>query len=431
MNNFKKRLFSFSAEPGKLTLTLKLSLRNIWRHFRRTSVTMAAVATGVLTMIFFNSYIATMEMGLRANAIEKQYGHYQIALKGYFEADENSFRHLIPKKTLDHVLQNISAMEQVSHANTRIHVNGIIGTGESSTIFAGIAGEPLAEALMSPTIAEGSPLSPSDPSGIVMGQSMAKKLQVGIGDNLVAFVATPYGSQEAILVTLRGIYRSILPEQEKIMIYLPLQAARDLLLEDGAHRILVFLNRAKETPQTIAKTKRQLETIIQKKDLPADVVLEVRHWEELAIFVRQVIGMFKGMSFVVTLILFLVIIFNIRNTIHISIHERFQEIGALRAMGASRIEIVTSFLSEGFYIGFFGAAAGALLALLLIPAINSSGFSLPPGPGQTEPTPLIFSPNAFIVAKAVLINICIAFLASLLPALQGARIKIVKALRYV
>ncbi|MDH4262748.1 MAG: FtsX-like permease family protein [Spirochaetia bacterium] len=402
---------------------LKFAVKNVWRNRRRAAITMSSIAVGTITLVLLQSYVNTMEMGLQADAIQKQYGHFQIAAKGYFSAEENSAEFVMSREVVQKITAKAMELDSVDFVNTRIHLNGIIGTQKKSTVFMGIAGIPSAEGLMAPTLVKGNLLSDKESGGIMIGKAMAKKLGIDIGDHLIAFVSGANGSQEAIAVNVRGIYEALMPEQEKVIIYMPISSAWDLMLEKTSHRILIFLNK----PEKLAQTIQTMQKFINENNLN----LEIRDWKTLAVFIKQVIGMFRGMIIVVSIIVFLVIIFNIHNTMHMSIHERFREIGAMRAMGSSRGEIIREFLAEGFIIGLFGALAGIFISLILMPWINAMHLSLPPGPGQTKPTPIMFTQSSVVLINALLVNLVTAFLASILPARKGAKIRIIDALRYV
>jgi len=416
----KNKIFNLVYE---MRIFLKLTLKNIWRNRRRTIITMSSIVIGTVTIILMQSYVNTMDLGLRAESIQKQYGHIQIASRGYFESDENSSELMMNEQVVSKIISKAMELDAIDFVNTRVHLNGIIGTQKNSTFFAAIAGLPSAEGVMAPTLIKGNLLSESDPAGVLIGEEMAKKLGVDTGDSLIAFVGTSSGSQEAIAVTIRGIYDALMPEQEKIIIYMPITSAWDLMLEKKTHRILIFLNNIEKQDQTM----KTLNAFISENHLD----LDVRSWETLAVFFKKIIGMFSGMITIIGFIVFLVIVFNIHNTMHMSIHERFREIGAMRAMGASRSEVIRSFLGEGFFIGILGAIAGIIIASVLIPWINSMHLHLPPGPGQDKPTPIVFTPTSAILLKALVVNFVTAFVASIMPAVKGSKIRIIDALRYV
>ena len=104
--------------------------------------------------------------------------------------------------------------------------------------------------------------------------------------------------------------------------------------------------------------------------------------------------------------------------------EREREIGVLRAMGASRPQVLGIFLTEAALIGLTsalsGLASGGALAMVLTWIINKAFFGwtieLHYPPGQLLTTPL------WIVA--------VAFLAALFPAWRAARIAPAGAVRF-
>jgi putative ABC transport system permease protein len=181
-----------------------------------------------------------MEVGLTENAISKEFGHFQIARTGYFDADNTSSQHLIPEEEFRILEELLYDMDEVDYVNLRLHIVGIIGNMGGSTIFAGICGQPESEILMTPTVTKGKPISSNDPTGIIIGASMAEKLNVEVGSNLLLFFSSDSGAQEAINVTIRGLYKGMMKEQENMIIHIPLESAWDLMLERKVHRILVF-----------------------------------------------------------------------------------------------------------------------------------------------------------------------------------------------
>jgi len=390
---------------------------------------MTSIAIGTITIVMLNGYIEIIHAGLKSDAIMHQTGHFQIAKAGYFEEGDDSPDHLLGPEIFNKIRNELIKEDSVEFINMRLQLGGLIGNQKRSAIFSAIAGDPVGENIMAPTLTEGSLLSDSDPYGIVIGELMAEKLNLKVGDPVILFVATPNGSQEAIAVTIRGIYDALMPEQEKVMIYISLKAAWDLILEKKVHRIVVLLDSLSvdNNELLLPELTNKIKTFIENEHLP----LEVRTWDDLSVMYRQIVGMFQGVASVIGLIIFLVIIFNIQNTMQISIQERYREIGALRAMGASRGEIMRSFIVEGFYIGLIGALIGIAIAVTATPLINAAEITLPPGPGNDKPTPVMFDITTAIIANALLLNIITATIASIFPSRRGARIKIADALRYL
>jgi putative ABC transport system permease protein len=119
-------------------------------------------------------------------------------------------------------------------------------------------------------------------------------------------------------------------------------------------------------------------------------------------------------------------VFGAMNTMYAIVAARTREIGTLRALGFSRRAILFSFVVESVFL----AAIGGLIGCLLASPMN--GFST--GTGQTDS----FSEIAFafrispaIVTTGLLFAVVMGIAGGLLPALRGARLPIVTALREV
>lgn len=403
--------------------TLKIPLKNIWRNRRRTFLTMAGITVATLCLILFGGYIRVMETGMMENAIAKEFGHFQIARTGYFDADSTSSSHLIPKEEFRLIEDTLYKMEDVDYVNLRLHLAGIIGHIEASTVFFGICGQPETEIFMSPSVIKGEPISATDPGGIIIGAGMAQKLDVDVGSNLLLFFSSDSGAQEAINVNVRGLYKGILKEQENMMIHIPIESAWDLMLERKVHRILVFL----EKKDDLLPAMEQVKAVIAGHNL----ALEVKPWHELAVYYQQIIGMFTGMLLVIALIFGIIVVFNISNTMYMVMNERTREIGTLRAIGKGRFEIMRLMMLEGLFMGIIGVTIGIVLALVLIPSLNSLQLTLPPGPGQDEPIPIHIMVDLIVIMLVGIGTVGVTLWASILPAFKATRLNIVDALRYV
>jgi putative ABC transport system permease protein len=117
-------------------------------------------------------------------------------------------------------------------------------------------------------------------------------------------------------------------------------------------------------------------------------------------------------------------IFGIINTQYISVLERTQQIGLMKALGARRKDVGRLFRYEAAWVGFLGGAMGTALAVatsLLNPFITKS-LNLEPGTELLQ-----FEPMTSIVLIASLMVIAVG--AGYFPAQKAAKLDPIEALR--
>lgn len=80
----------------------------------------------------------------------------------------------------------------------------------------------------------------------------------------------------------------------------------------------------------------------------------------------------------VAAIVFVVGGIGIMNVLFVTVKERTQEIGLLKALGSCKIEILLEFLMEANFISIFGGIVGVALGFALIPAVEFFGMRCEP-----------------------------------------------------
>ncbi|MFI0716712.1 ABC transporter permease [Streptomyces inhibens] len=119
-------------------------------------------------------------------------------------------------------------------------------------------------------------------------------------------------------------------------------------------------------------------------------------------------------------------VFIIANTFTMLIAQRSREIALMRAVGASRRQVVRSVLIEAALLGLVASVAGFALGLgiatAMRPLLNTTGAGLPDGP-------LVITPAAPLSSLAV--GVLVTVLAAWLPSRKAAKIAPVAALSSV
>lgn len=116
------------------------------------------------------------------------------------------------------------------------------------------------------------------------------------------------------------------------------------------------------------------------------------------------------------------------NTMTIALLERTQEIGIMRSIGASRIDIWIMFLLEAFMIGFLGGVAGVTFGIASAEFANF-GLNFLAGRLGGEPLDIFYYPLWFIVG-VIIFSTMVAIITGFYPAQRAARLNPLDALRY-
>jgi putative ABC transport system permease protein len=140
----------------------------------------------------------------------------------------------------------------------------------------------------------------------------------------------------------------------------------------------------------------------------------------------QFLDVFETFLLVFAGIALLVAMLSIYNAFSILVTQRTRESALLRAVGASRRQVLASVAVEALIVGLaaslVGAAVGIALAGGLRALLDAFGFSLPGGPLAVE---------AGSVGLAVAVGVLVTIPASAMPAIKASRVPPVAAMRDV
>ena len=111
-------------------------------------------------------------------------------------------------------------------------------------------------------------------------------------------------------------------------------------------------------------------------------------------------------------------IFGVVNTMMTSVYERIKDIGIMRAVGASRIQIIRSFIYEAIVIGILGGIIGYLAGTLAAYLI---------GPLVFEGTSITIVP--MYLPLSLLLAVLVAVISTTYPAFRATTIKVSDSFR--
>jgi ABC-type lipoprotein release transport system permease subunit len=188
-----------------LGMLLMLAWRNLWRHRRRTLITLSSIGIGFGLAVLFIGLGDGSHNSMIRNAINLGEGHLTVQARGYLEAPANH-KYLADGEGL---AMRISALNVTGKVEPRISLQVLASTANNSVGAAleGMVatGDPRVE-MLKPQLVEGNWIESGDQRGILIGDGMARKLKAGIGSKVVLMAGKQGGDSQAQLGRVRGIF---------------------------------------------------------------------------------------------------------------------------------------------------------------------------------------------------------------------------------
>jgi len=336
-----------------------------------------------------------------------------------FESEfQGTQRDLIDESVVDEIeaVPGVAATEPfaASFSITLLDAEGeTMGGFGPPTIVANWESEP---DLASYTLAEGRP--PEAPGEAVIDKAAANDGPFAIGDEIE--LITPTGRETKTVV---GLARFGDADSAAGSIYVATTLEEAQRLAGEPNRLVSVGVRAEPGISSAEMVQR-----LKDADLfeGADIVTGQEAADEMASDVKEGLGFFSVILSVFAAIALFVGWFVISNTFSILVAQRTRELALLRAVGASRRQVLGSVLLEGWVVGLLSAVlgffAGVALAAAAMAALRAIGIDLPSAS-------LVITPVVAVVS--IVIGLGITTVAAFMPAIRATRVPPIAALRDV
>ena len=402
-----------------MTARFGIAFRNVLRNGRRTLLNVFMIGVGIAAIVVIEGFSQNAITHIETLAIDSQFGNVQVASQKYWhlstdDSPKDRLFDFAPKFT-----EQVKAIPGVRYISGRISFFGLLSVGDRSLSARGIGFDPAKETQMlgSLHIVNGHNLTGASKFEIIIGSGLQNQLGAKVGQPLTLLGYTYEGAVNAIDCDLVGVFQTGSSEIDNSTFYTPLATAQRLLDTSLIENLVIQLN-----------DKRQTDAVKVEVGKIAPTGTEVRAWHELAVFFQQVVNFCSVQSGVTETVVMLLALLAIANTVGMSITERIGEIGTVRALGDTRLDIVTQFLLEGLTLGILGALFGAVLGILAALFIN--WLKIPVFfPGASVPSLIIVDILPYTIIRAMIMTCVMAIIATLIPAITASRLKITDALK--
>ncbi len=404
-------------------MLVKLAWRNIWRNKRRSLIVIGSVVVGVIAAILMDALQGGMIHQMLFNQINLNVSNVQIHKKGFKD-----------KKTVGNFIENPVEIENilkkekhVKYYSKRVITFGLLSSSDNSSgvyIYGIIPRREKLVSIVSKSIVRGKYFT-GKPREIVLGAKLAEKLNVSIGDKVVAMANTPSGSIGSDVFRVAGIFKTASSDFDKTTIFIPLKTAQKMLnIKNKIHEFAIITDKYENATPVTKQLRKKL-----------DDKFEVYSYTELLPLLVLQMDLYKQLLIVINLIIALALIFGIINAMLMAVYERIQEIGVLMAIGMKNNKIFMMILFEAFIIGVLGTILGLLLGYGINHFLLSGGIDLrwfaeslsSFGVGAIIYPQLSFENFIQIIFIIPVVSVA----GAIYPALKAIKLQPVTAIRYV
>ncbi len=377
------------------------------------------VATLIIVMAVMNGF--RQELLSRVLGLNGHLGVYASSgtLLGNYDALANDVRGV---KGVTAVMPLIEGQVMVSSARS---AQGAIVRGLSASDFA-------KRPILANGIKGGTIESFSDPDTVFIGDRLAQKLGVFVGEEITLIspkgTITAFGTLPRMRTYTVGATFSVgMYEYDSGFIFMPLPSAQKFFDTDNAVTNLeVFV----EDPDDVAVIQNRISDVLGGG-------VRIYDWQRSNATFFNAIQVERNVMFLILTLIILVAAFNMISGLIMLVKDKGRDIAVLRTMGATKGMVMRIFFMSGASVGVLGTAFGVLFGLLFCDNIENIRQFLQSLTGTD-----LFSAEIYFLSKlpakvdpvevvsVVVMALFLSFAATLYPAWRAARLDPVEALRY-
>ncbi len=395
---------------------IRIAWRSLTAHKLRTFLTTLAILLGVA--MISGTYVLTdqIDKGFQQIFTDAYKGtDVAVTRKQVFTGDMTSATAGLPQSLVGNVQRVPGVATAVGYVagSGAVAVNGkVVGTGGSPTLF--FSYSPEMQQLQPNTFVRGAPPSKSGEVGII--QKLATDSKLGVGSGLE--VITPTGART---VTVSGVFTFAAQSSlgGSLLIDTTLPDAQSWFAMPGRVSEIDAKAVAGVSPDVLAQRVRaamppgvEVKTGAQAA---ADQTKQLS--DAIGAFLKPALLSFGGIAILVGA-------FIIFNAFSMTVAQRRREFAMLRALGASRRQVMLSITGEALVMGVLASLLGLFGGLAIAAGVNAlfkvAKIDIPH-------SGLVMQPRTIIVALAV--GITVTLLSAVIPAARATRVPPIAALQ--
>lgn len=367
----------------------KLAAQNAVRNPRRTAVTAASLAIGLTLVTTMSVLGVTMGKAVDRMSTDKLKADYKVSMSGGMGNLD---------KSVAETLAKTPGIKAVSP-----QADGYLKVGDSFRSTSGVTPATIGE-LLNIEVTSGS-LDSLGKGELAVAETTAKKQNLGVGSAL----EVQYDDGQKATLKVGAVYKDL----EGLLS--PYVMDNKILAEHSEDQYIreVYVN----TTGGESKANQQLVVDALGKNPAMTVATQQDMRNEMGGMINMALNIMYGLLGMALIISVLGVV----NTLAMSVFERTQEIGMLRAIGLDRSRVKNMIRLEAVVISLFGAVLGVVIGVFLAWAVGSTLTKSVPDYELVMPYDRI---GVFLLLAAV-----VGVLAALWPARSAARLNMLTAIK--
>ena len=358
-----------------------LSMKNLFRYRKRTIITSAALAAGVMIYILMDSMIAgSMDMS-EDNLLKYEIGHGSVTTvqtwedRDYFPLDSPIPDGVAFSDNLNG-RNGIAAAPRVKFLGDMIlYKDPFPEDGSMQVIVTAVDPERDSRVFdLESSLTKGAWLEPGREQ-VVIGSWMASEISADIGYYITMVCRTREGYYQTMDLEIVGIIDTPNPSVNRLSLLIPLDTAD------------YYLDMAGGVSEVVLKLPGDRTVDLREKAAVQSLVPDgmVYHtWKEQALVYIAASNGDRYSTVVILFLIFIIAAVGVSNTMLMSAMERTREIGMMRAMGMRDKDLKRMLIMEAAGIGLLGSLSGILLGALGNIPMVLKGIPLPASTDQYD-----------------------------------------------
>jgi putative ABC transport system permease protein len=382
-----------------------IALRNLRRNRLRTFLTVLGAAVAILAFVSLRTVLSAWSAAADYAAKDRLATRHKV-----------SFVIPLPRRYIEEI-RTVPGVKQANFANWF----GAKDPKDPNSFFASMAVETdtflqVYDELVVPT--DQQQRWKEDKKGAIVGDVLAKKMKLKVGDRLTLQGSIYPGDWE---FNIDGIYTTTRKSIDRSSFFFHWNYLNDSLPENRRDYIGWIATRI-DDPSHSADISAAVDRLFDEKDVQTATMSE--RAMNLS-FMGMLSAMLTALD-VISLIILLIMMLMIGNTIAMGVRERTREYGVLQALGFRPAHIRMFIIGEAMALGVLAGVVGLALAVPIVEM--GMGRWLEENMGAWFP---YFRIDIKTYLAAIGFSALLSLVASLIPAVRAGKLSVANALRRV